>query len=478
MLVLGVFALDPPTNPLDEFLPLVAAQRVLAGEVPYRDFTTLYPPLTTLLDAGLLAVAPASVLLARALFALIVIAGLLVVKSIAETLSGSERVGVGAALLALLAQGEPPWGYALVLATVLVLGAFACALREGPRVDDRRGGAPRTRGARPPRCGHLRRARRGARREPPPASRARVGAAAAAAPPLLLVVVLLALGAGRAAFEQLFVIPSTLYPAIRGLPWPAPWRTLPGAPLELALASIYRPFDRSTIALVHALRTREDPRARRGRRAADPPRLLGVGAPGPRARDGGAHRFVRGARHSRRRSLDDVGFVLALVVPRGGVSIIESARVVRRIVAPSATFARWPTRRPFVDQAGVEEDRVRALDAIAEARAAHERIFVALPRHDRIWINDVAFYFDAGLLPATRHHELYPLVATTREVQEEIVRDLERVRPRFVVVSKLAIAKEPNASASEDGSHILDDYIARTYTNVVLDSRRYRVLRR
>ena len=48
--MLGARLLDPPCK-TDEYFPLVCGQRILAGEVPFRDFVTQYPPLIYYLDA-------------------------------------------------------------------------------------------------------------------------------------------------------------------------------------------------------------------------------------------------------------------------------------------------------------------------------------------------------------------------------------------------------------------------------------------
>ncbi len=175
-------------------------------------------------------------------------------------------------------------------------------------------------------------------------------------------------------------------------------------------------------------------------------------------------------------SRKELALVLALLLPGALIQVLESARLARHVFIKTPVFATRSPRTYLLDQGGIDEHRARALDAVA-AIPSGARIFVALPRHDRIWINDVAFYFDAGVLPATRHHELYALVATTPEVQEEIVRDLEHWKPPLVVVSSVRQAREPNASHETFDAHVLDDYLARSYELGLVDGR-YKVLRR
>lgn len=109
-------------------------------------------------------------------------------------------------------------------------------------------------------------------------------------------------------------------------------------------------------------------------------------------------------------------------------------------------------------------DQARAVAYVSLRTRPSERIFVGTSRHDRIFANDVSFYFLAARHSATRFHELVPGVATTLPVQREIVADLERHGARYLVLSRQFEGyAEPNLSARSSGVTILDDYIARRY---------------
>jgi hypothetical protein len=60
---------------------------------------------------------------------------------------------------------------------------------------------------------------------------------------------------------------------------------------------------------------------------------------------------------------------------------------------------------------------------------------------------------------------MQPGVVTTAPVQREIVRDLERSRPRVVIrwLSPLADQAEDNGAGRSSGVHVLDRYLARAY---------------
>lgn len=96
-----------------------------------------------------------------------------------------------------------------------------------------------------------------------------------------------------------------------------------------------------------------------------------------------------------------------------------------------------------------------------------EKIFVGLPRHDRIFANDVLFYFLSERDSATRYHELHPGVVTTPAVQKEIIGDLIRHQVRYIVLwNHPENMVEPNKSSESSGVTDLDDFIRRHYVTV------------
>ncbi|MHB9034161.1 MAG: hypothetical protein ACYC6L_14065 [Anaerolineae bacterium] len=81
----------------------------------------------------------------------------------------------------------------------------------------------------------------------------------------------------------------------------------------------------------------------------------------------------------------------------------------------------------------VDPDQAAAVRYIRDHTTVDTPLYVATSRHDRIFVNDALFYFLAGRPSATRYNELHPGVATTQKVQDEIVADLERLKVPFVV---------------------------------------------
>jgi hypothetical protein len=108
----------------------------------------------------------------------------------------------------------------------------------------------------------------------------------------------------------------------------------------------------------------------------------------------------------------------------------------------------------------VDRDHMNAIRLLQERTKPGDYLYVGLGRHDKIFINDVALYFLSQLRPATKWQQFDPGLQTSEPVQREIVSELERNRPHFVVLElQWDSAHEPNASAISSGVSILDDYI-------------------
>jgi len=97
-----------------------------------------------------------------------------------------------------------------------------------------------------------------------------------------------------------------------------------------------------------------------------------------------------------------------------------------------------------------------------------ELIFVGNSRHDKIFVNDIMFYFLSERHSATKYHELHPGLATTKEVQLEIIDELKRNNVKLIVLwSGAENVAEPNESSLSSGVTDLDDYIKTNYVPVM-----------
>jgi hypothetical protein len=115
----------------------------------------------------------------------------------------------------------------------------------------------------------------------------------------------------------------------------------------------------------------------------------------------------------------------------------------------------------------VGPDQTLAVEFIRARTRPDEAIFVGNPRHDRIVVNDLGFYFLADRRCPTRYCELHPGVATTLPVQREIVQNLVSKSVRWVVIARVWDPSEPNASAISSGVTVLDEFIRANYAPLV-----------
>jgi hypothetical protein len=94
----------------------------------------------------------------------------------------------------------------------------------------------------------------------------------------------------------------------------------------------------------------------------------------------------------------------------------------------------------------------------------NSRLFVGAGRHDKIFANDIALYFLAGMQPLTHWHNYDPGVQNSAPVQQDMVRELEAWQPPYIVIDpRFDRVIEPNRSALSSGVTILDRYIADHY---------------
>jgi hypothetical protein len=127
-------------------------------------------------------------------------------------------------------------------------------------------------------------------------------------------------------------------------------------------------------------------------------------------------------------------------------------------------------KHPGIPAAGLFRTRPELADAaryVLETTEPGERILSATGRHDKVFINDISFYFLVQRLPGTRWHQYDPGVQTTAEVQGQMIRELEANAVSVVVRDTTwDEITEPNKSAESSGVTLLDDYLDRNYRKV------------
>lgn len=122
---------------------------------------------------------------------------------------------------------------------------------------------------------------------------------------------------------------------------------------------------------------------------------------------------------------------------------------------------------PALSVLKISQERELAAEYLIHHTLPTDRIHSATGRHDKILLNDVSLYFICQRLPASRWHQYDPGVQTTKDIQLEMIRDLEARNVQYVVQDESWDDKyEQNESQFSSGIHLFDDYLQANYANV------------
>lgn len=114
-----------------------------------------------------------------------------------------------------------------------------------------------------------------------------------------------------------------------------------------------------------------------------------------------------------------------------------------------------------------DDDHIRVIEFISTHTTAQESLFVGVSHHDRIHSNDNLIYFASQRLPATHWSHFDPGLQNRADIQTEIVHELELKAPPYVVRdSQFDLIREPNDSSKSTGVTILDHYLDTEYQRV------------
>lgn len=121
---------------------------------------------------------------------------------------------------------------------------------------------------------------------------------------------------------------------------------------------------------------------------------------------------------------------------------------------------------------------VQALHFVHENTKSGEPIFVGVGRHDKIFVNNIVFYFIADRPPATKWYQFDPGLQSSWPIQNEMIAELRENSVRYVILdTEWDNMNEPNESALSSGVTTLDEFIAGNYS-VVAELGSYRILKR
>jgi 4-amino-4-deoxy-L-arabinose transferase-like glycosyltransferase len=113
----------------------------------------------------------------------------------------------------------------------------------------------------------------------------------------------------------------------------------------------------------------------------------------------------------------------------------------------------------------IDQAHADAIRYVERMTTPTDYIFVGNGRHDKLVVNDVAFYFLTGRRSASKWYQFDPGLQTSSAIQREIVAELSNKCPHYIVLeSQWDSLKEPNRSSASSGVTILDDYIRANFT--------------
>lgn len=515
-ILLQLAAYDPLINPYDEGLILVGAELVLTGNLPYLDFWTMYGPASFYLTAWFMSVFGPADLVVRitgvlAKAAIVCLSYAIVVRYVPRSYAlGSSLIILGMliavrhdafpvfpalalalAAIILAARGlrrKPPFLLAAGICSGLVttfrhdLGAYSAVaiglavlfsvLSECKRLG--RGAAARK-------------------------FLVRIGYYAAGVCLVIVPVATLLMTTVPLSdlYESLIYMPSSVYPAVRALPFPGLYdlqQSLSGSG-DLAAFAVYVPF--LVVPWIFAVLILD---ARRDEVLATRPTthgaddallillvaltcllftlkglvrvssihmiqsivlavpLLVIGS--TRLSRQLAARvlllppLIAGALLATRLAMDGVGFVAsglagAMRPPDG---------LLHRCMHPELARLRCVS---------AEENYLLAARYVIENTGSDDLIYVGTGRHDKVFANAIAIYFMSGRLPVTKWYEVHPGVQTQARVQQQMIAEMVSKPPRLVLLdSRWDGAEEPNQSRFSSGVTLLDDYIRANFTDV------------
>jgi hypothetical protein len=134
---------------------------------------------------------------------------------------------------------------------------------------------------------------------------------------------------------------------------------------------------------------------------------------------------------------------------------------------PRAPYRSWCSEKTPITRGLcflMDEDHIQTVEFLIQHTRPEDTLYVGLPQHDRILINDNMTYFATQRLPATKWSHFDPFLQNSVATQQSMIADLERNKPPYVVLdSQFDALHEPNGSSVHTGVHLLDNYIAQNY---------------
>ncbi len=137
---------------------------------------------------------------------------------------------------------------------------------------------------------------------------------------------------------------------------------------------------------------------------------------------------------------------------------------IRKNNTAALTPAAQANALPRAGGALVTPDQDAVVREIQRLTEPGEYVYAGLERHDKVFANDVMIYFLMDRRSPTRYQELHPGLVNIEPVQREMIADLEKNRPRYVIKTDMfRWVVEPNDTAKSTKVELLDNYLTKHY---------------
>lgn len=114
---------------------------------------------------------------------------------------------------------------------------------------------------------------------------------------------------------------------------------------------------------------------------------------------------------------------------------------------------------------------------ITQKTNPNEKILICPSENNLGTSCDILLYYAAQRLPATQWHEFHPGITSRHDIQLRIINDLKKNNCRLLIRQSVQPSTEPNHSSFAQSSSVLDTYIRQHYHSIeVMDS--YTILAR
>lgn len=120
------------------------------------------------------------------------------------------------------------------------------------------------------------------------------------------------------------------------------------------------------------------------------------------------------------------------------------------------------------------EEQKQVLDYLKSRVKPQDYIYMGVGNHDKFIISDVLSYFLINAKTPTQYTELHPGITNTLNVQNEIKSQLLKTRAKYIILYN-DYYEEDNKTKEDARLDILDNYIKKNYT-IVLENPVYTIL--